>query len=133
MRFLHYATEDCRGGAAKGVYGTHHLLLSRGHASQMVVRDKYSFDDPSVHAVPLSPLKYRLDRIRRRIPGVRPEAFKAKAAFNFDTESLTSDDALFPIPRSDVDLVLIHWITGFLTVRQIRLIHDHYGCPLCWS
>jgi glycosyltransferase involved in cell wall biosynthesis len=130
MRFLHYATEDCRGGAAKAAYYIHHLLLSRGHSSQMVVRDKSSYDDPTVHVVPISPLKYRLDRIRRRLPGLHPPVFKAKAAFNFDTEGLLSDEAFFPISPADVDLVLVHWITGFLTIRQIRLIYDHYRCPV---
>lgn len=130
IHFLHYATEDCRGGAAKAAYATHHLLLSRGHASQMVVRNKYSFDDPTVREVPVSPLKFRLDQVRRKVPGLSPPEFKAKTAFNFDIGSLISDASLFPVPPSDVELVLIHWITGFLTVRHIRRIFDHYGCPI---
>jgi glycosyltransferase involved in cell wall biosynthesis len=55
---------------------------------------------------------------------------QAKAAFNFDAETLLSETALFVVPRAEVDVVLIHWITGFLTVRQIRQIYDHYRCPV---
>lgn len=132
MKFLHFATEDCRGGAAKAAYYIHHLLLQRGHSSRMLVRDRFTFNDLSVTQVAPSSWRYRLQRLRRRIPGAQPHRQPARALFNYDDPTILDPAALLSVPPGEVDVVCLHWITGMLTVRDIRRIHDHYQRPMIW-
>jgi glycosyltransferase involved in cell wall biosynthesis len=132
VNILHYATSDGRGGAANAIYYIHRLFLDRGHKSRLLVRDRSTFDDSTVMQVSVSPWKYRLDRVRRRVPGWRSAERCATGMFNFDDPDLLDDDAFLAVPRAEVDVIFLHWITGFLSTKRIRRIYDHYQRPIVW-
>jgi glycosyltransferase involved in cell wall biosynthesis len=129
VRVLHLSLSDLEGGAAKAAFGTHVALREAGHDSRMLVRSKVS-DDPWVEAVaPLPPWESRRRRLLRRLPLPRPSFPEPTQTFNFDVEQDFDERSLF---RQDADVLCIQRITRFLTVRQIRALHEHYRRPLLW-
>jgi glycosyltransferase involved in cell wall biosynthesis len=129
---LHLSLSDLEGGAARAAYRTHVALRSAGHHSRMLVRRKLSNDRDVELVDPLPPWPSRRRRLRARIPGLRPRTPQATVTFNFDLEESFDPRSLFRLPREYVDVVCLHRITRFLTVRQIRALRDHYRCPLVW-
>jgi glycosyltransferase involved in cell wall biosynthesis len=70
--------------------------------------------------------------VRQALPGLRRHTPTARYTFNFDTEPPIDEAALFAIPRGEVDVICLHWITGLLNARLMRRLHEHYRCPLIW-
>lgn len=129
MNILHFSTHDTEGGAAKAAYRLHTALLEAGHSSTMVVGHKQS-SDQDVQQVPVHLWRSRLGRVRRHIPLIGGP--KATYMFNFDTETFLDARVLYGHQAGAPDVICLHWITGFLTVRAIRRLHDHYQCPFVW-
>lgn len=129
MKILHFSTNDIAGGAAKASYQIHCALRDGGHSSRMIVRYKDS-DDKDVQQVPIHVWRSRLRRVRRRIPLLRGPI--ATYTFNFDIEPHADTRFFYARQRREIDIILLHWITDFLTVRTIREIYDYYQCPIIW-
>lgn len=130
LSVLHFSLSDLEGGAARAALRTHVALRNAGARSHVLVRSKVS-DDPGVEVVdPLPVWESRRRRIRRLLPpGNRlPEPI---ATFNFDVEQDYDERSLHRF-AGDVDVLCLHRITRFLTVRQIRGLYEHYRCPLVW-
>ncbi|MFZ4596601.1 MAG: glycosyltransferase, partial [Verrucomicrobiaceae bacterium] len=52
--------------------------------------------------------------------------------FNFDRNPDLDTSLFFHQPKEKVDVLMIHWITGLLTVEMIYRLHQHYQCPIIW-
>jgi glycosyltransferase involved in cell wall biosynthesis len=133
LSVLHFALSDLEGGAAKAGYRTHTALREAGIDSRLIVRSKVS-DDPHVQAVaPLPRWESRRRRLRAHLPLVRPAPLpEATETFNFDLRQDFDRRSLFALEPGRVDVVCLHRITRFLTVRQIRELYEHYRCPVVW-
>lgn len=129
MKILHFSTEDTAGGAAKAAYRLHTALRDQGHESRMIVRHKHS-QDGDVFQVPATyiPLWKKAARIlKHRIPFLKPPT--TKYTFNLNVEQdIDLQSAL--VEHDNVDIICLHWITNFLTVKNIREIYDHFKCPM---
>jgi len=134
----HFSTEDIEGGAARAAFRLHTALRESGHQSQMIVRGKKSGDDgvmqlPSVSHVPRHGLqRMEFDRLKKRIPGLRPREIKADYMFNFDRPPEVDLQPLFKISPSRGEVICLHWINGLLDTQSIRRIYDHFRAPLVW-
>jgi len=132
MKFLHFATEDVRGGAAQATYQLHLMLIGEGHDSRMLVRRKYGHDS-TVSIIPASAARYRWNALKRRLPFCRPRLPAASYHFNFDRDPQLSDKAFFQTDPSQVDVICLHWIDDLLTVKRIHQICNWYGKPILWT
>jgi len=132
MNSLIFSTEDARGGAAKHIYRLHSLLQSLGHTSRMVVRNKGTCDD-NVVEIPVSSRRYRLSRIQRMLPWGGGRSVPMCGDFDLDVAPVLDRRAMFSFDREQVDIILLFWIAGLLSVRLIRELMDHYRCPVVWG
>ena len=130
MKVLHLATADGgEGGAAKAAHALHRALLDAQYDSRMLVRRKLS-DDATVRAVrPQTSWGSRRRRVRERVRPPRPLP-EATATFNFDLQESFDERSLFEDERPDV--IVVHRITRFLTIRQLARVHCHHRVPLVW-
>ena len=133
MNFLHFATDDVRGGAAKLSYSLHTALLDRGHTSRLMVLRKYLYEARTVIALPVSPWRFRLEKLRRNVIKDRWLRPKVDPPFNFNAEPCVDRHALQRFPVEDVDVICVHWITGFLTTGMIQRLIKHYRKPVLWT
>lgn len=131
LRVLHFATSDLDGGAARGGYRTHSALRRVGVDSQMLVRRKLSIDPTVREVAPIPRWESRRRRVRARLPFVNPRLPQPTETFNFDLPQDFDRRSLFEFSVRP-DVVCLQRITRFLTVRQIRLLYEHYRCPLVW-
>jgi glycosyltransferase involved in cell wall biosynthesis len=129
MKIVHFSTEDIRGGAAKGAYRLHQAIRHAGHFSQMAVRRKWSHD-PDVHRAGYNPWRTTWRRLRRRLPGLRPD--RASFTFNHDLDQGIDLAPLLARLPTEVDLVCLHWVTDFLTTRDIHRLAHWFNAPLAW-
>ena len=128
VRVLHFSLSDLEGGAARAAFRLHAALLATGHHSRMLVRNKVS-NAPGIDAVaPLRPWPSRYRRLRRRFEPRLPEP---TATFNFDVPADFDHDSLL-LEAARPDVLCLHRITRFLTVREIHRLHEYYRCPLVW-
>jgi len=129
---LHVSQSDLEGGAAKAAYSLHRALLGAGIRSAMVVLRKVT-EDPTVHLVsherPWAARRRRLAALALFWRGSLPHAV---STFDYDARQPFDERTLFTVPRQEVDVVCVHRVTRFLTVRQLRHLYDHYGRPLVW-
>lgn len=130
LRILHLATSDLEGGAARAAFRTHVALRRAGADSHLLVRTRRSDDDAVTTVDPLPPWESRRRRLAARLPRGRPRLPEALATFNFDLRQDFDERSLFRF--EGIDIVCFHRITRFLTVAQMRAIHDHYRCPVVW-
>lgn len=130
LSVLHFSLSDLDGGAARAAHATHAALRDAGVRSRMLVRLKSSRDSDVETAAPLSPWQSRRRRLERRLPRRRETHPEPTATFNFDVEQDFDERSL--LRAGGVDALCIHRITRFLTMRQVRLLHEHYRRPLVW-
>jgi glycosyltransferase involved in cell wall biosynthesis len=127
---LHISLSDSEGGAAKAAYAVHAALRRAGHRSRLLVRRRAT-EDADVHEVqPLPVWESRRRRVAARLRPARETLPTPTATFNFDLRQDFDERGLFGF--EGVDVVCVHRITRFLTVEQLRRVHDHYARPLVW-
>jgi glycosyltransferase involved in cell wall biosynthesis len=132
LSVLHLSLSDLEGGAAKAAYMTHAAMRRAGTDSQMIVRNKVT-KDVDVHIPgPIERWESRRRRLRARLPHGRTRLPEPTATFNFDVPQDFDLASVLRLEPGSVDVVLVHRITRFLTVREIAAVHEHYACPLVW-
>jgi glycosyltransferase involved in cell wall biosynthesis len=91
-------------------------------------------DDPDVRQVPahIMPGKYRNMRWRQRLGLHRDSRPLPARMFNFDREPDLDTSVFFQQPKGSVDILMLHWITGLLTVEMIHRLYQHFQCPIVW-
>jgi len=129
MRVLHFSTDDSHGGAAKFAYRLHAALGEWGAESHLVVHTKRT-DDPRVLAARRSWWRAKWHQALRHLPfvGTNHAAF----TFNHDRESGSLLDETYRRFAGKLDLVCLHWITKFLTARQVRELTLRFQAPVLW-
>lgn len=100
----------------------------------MIVRRKKSDDDDVLQLPPVSYSLWRreLNRLKRRIPGLKPREIKADYIFNFHRPPEVDLQPILRIAPSRDEIICLHWINGLLDAQSIRRIHDHFRSPLVW-
>lgn len=132
LRILHMCVHDVVGGAAKAAYRLHTAFQSRGHWSRMMVASKAS-NDPTVLLVEEKRPPF-FTRLRRRLPGLRSQSPRAiDTWFNFDEETDLDRDGFKQFSAEQVDVILLHWISELLTIRDVAMLQEHYQCPVVWT
>ena len=132
MRILQFSTHDMLGGAARAASRVHVALRNAGHPSQMVVRYEQSHD-PDVHQTArISGWRSRLRTLKRLVlrPWEHVPIVTGGYTFNLDVEPHIDTGLFYGYRQGAVDIICLHWITGLLTVAEIRKLHAHYRCPL---
>lgn len=135
MNLLHLSTHDIKGGAAQATYRIHALLSEAGHRSVMAVRRKTS-TDPNVISVGIRSLRKcswpeRIERVRSRLAGGYRVESRPMFTFNRNLAPVPDwESVLKVLPRPDV--VVLHWITGLMTVADIRRLAELVRCPIIW-
>jgi glycosyltransferase involved in cell wall biosynthesis len=131
LTVLHLSTSDLEGGAAKGAFRTHLALTRLGVDSHVLVRRKLSIDARVREVAPARRWESRRRRVRARLPLLNPRLPEPTETFNFDLTQDFDHRSLFAFGTRP-DVVCVHRITRFLTVRQIRQLYEHYRRPLVW-
>lgn len=134
MRILHFSTDDITGGAAKAAYRLHSALGEVGHESQMIVLRKRSDDDRVFQVPPSEPRPWasRIERLRKRVPGLRRQPPIANYTFNLDLQPQINLPALLASQAQSPEIICLHWVTGLLDVQAIRRLYDQFRCPIVW-
>jgi glycosyltransferase involved in cell wall biosynthesis len=80
----------------------------------------------------VAPLPVWESRRRRAAARLRPPPPlpEATATFNFDLPQDFDERSL--LDQDTPDVICVHRITRFLTVRQLARLHEHYRRPLVW-
>lgn len=129
MKVLHVSAADTAGGAARAALRLHRALLTAGHDSTMLVRNRRS-DTPGVVAP--------LGRVGRRLAHWRALAGERISGLLQDPSStghrslnlLPSPGLLAAIERSDADVVNLHWIAGeTMSIEDIGALRK----PVVWT
>jgi glycosyltransferase involved in cell wall biosynthesis len=131
MRFLHFSTSDGPGGAGKAAYRLHSALCNAANDSRMFVRNRTKDQARNVHVVPTSLLAAQLRRLQRHLPIVSRQ--RSRFTFNYDQSPAIRWQRILKSATQRPDAVCLHWVAEFLTTKTIRLIHDHFRCPLLWT
>lgn len=126
LNILHFSTSDANGGAAQAAFRLHRALAAAGQSSKLIVRQKLT-DAGDVEEVPphLNVWRARARRLTRRFPPTGPPAF------DLDVTPDIERDRFYR--QGDVDVLVLHFVTRLLTVREIRRLHEHYGVPVVWA
>ena len=121
MRFVHVATNDIAGGAARAAYRIHSGLRKIGYDSVMFVARRTSDDPTVVQYRPPMDLCNRAYRVARgryvEHSLLRYEAARLVGYDNFtDDRALCGRDWFKQLPSCDV--INLHWIAGFVDYRR---------------
>lgn len=133
MNILHLSTADNTGGAAMATYQIHSLLREAGHCSKMAVQKKSSYDPDviSVNAKLWNRFNWAEWSERCRLRLARGHNIRPLRMFNLNRAPLYDWDAILEaIPKPDV--LFLHWITGLITIADIRRLAERINCPIVW-
>ena len=135
---FHLSTDDIAGGAAIAAFRLHRALngldAGEGLRSRMLVKRKKS-DDDDVIAIPWAPgnpWKARAERLRQRIPLLRPETVRASYTFNFDAPPEVDQEALARQVAAPGAVLYLHWMSTFLDLRALRRLWERTRAALFW-
>ncbi len=133
MNILHLSTADNIGGAAMATYQIHSLLREAGYCSKIAVRKRNSYDPDVVRVRPKPWNRFNWaelsEKCRSRLAG--GHNVRALRVFNLNQAPLLDWDVILEaIPKPDV--LFLHWITGLITVADIRRLAKRINCPIVW-
>lgn len=136
LNILHFSIQDCGGGGGgyDAAFRLHRNIQSAGLRSCMVVAQKES-NDSSVYRLPQSGLiseriRSCIDRflLKRKHRYYRPSDY-----FKLDHSELLSARKLNFILPFVPDLIIAHWITGFVTAKTLAQVGSYFGVPVVWN
>lgn len=121
---LHFATNDF-GGAGKASLRIHIAHLSAGWDSRMFVLNKTSKER---NVFKLDRKTSRLRRVFKKI--VYTILYRRK----YLMYSVLDNNHLLKIPKvdSNIDMIFIHWVAGFISPKDIKILHEIYNAPVYW-
>jgi glycosyltransferase involved in cell wall biosynthesis len=133
MKVLHLATQDKVGGGADAAYRLHCNMRSTGLDSCMVVLHKKS-DDPDVvdvasHLSAVGKLRQSLYAIQQRLMW---RLFHMSAYFYIDTPKVVSANRLVDMFPFRPDVIVAHWVSGFVNATTLRDLNRITGAPILW-
>lgn len=150
MKILHLSTGDNR-GAFTAAYRTHKNLLDSGHISKLFVADKKTKDIDIAQIKKVAHYFWRflsiLDKIFLRL--FLKEDIRKKHCFFFDYPHAFIKRSMDSLFSEEFDLIIVYYVSNFLSVEQIKAISQHYkakvafylmdmgpmtgGCHYAWS
>lgn len=135
MRVLHFSTKDLIPGATKAAYEIHRSLIASTIDSIFYTMEKKS-NDETVHLLtPYSKtcVNSILFRIYRKYVTSRKFALrKINYGFNDDRGSNIDFRSVFALGSDTIDLIMLHYVAGFLTSNKIRRLSEYFQCPIVW-
>lgn len=129
MNVLHLSTGDSK-GAFYGAYRTHINLQRYGHDSTMFVVEKTSNDESviSVEHIRHKVINFFIKLIRRSLVRWNDVENKYYLFYN----STFSLNKLFKSYKKKPDLIIIYYVSGFLSDYDIYIIQKKYQCPVAF-
>ncbi|MFX0567174.1 glycosyltransferase [Kosakonia cowanii] len=129
LNILHLSTGDDR-GAFFGAYRTHINLQRFGHKSVMYVAEKTSNDENVYSASPKKIFAAKLFyKIVRRLL-VRRNTDKDRAYLLYGTTFSVKD--ITRQVKFKPDLIMVYYVSGFLSDTDIEKIQKHYDAPVAF-
>lgn len=129
MNFLHLAAAD-HGGAGIAAWRMHDGLRSLGHRSHMLVLNRRT-DDDDVVALPASASGFRL----RRIVQKTWLKLSSRPDYYFQNQLLSPKlgaDELQRCVGLKPDVIVIHFISHFVSPDDVLALHQATGAPVLW-
>jgi glycosyltransferase involved in cell wall biosynthesis len=135
MKILHLATQDNSGGGGgfDAAYRLHCNMRSAGQDSCMVVLHKKS-DDPDVvdvknHLSVFGKIRQYACAIQRRH---MRRKFRMSPDFNIDSQEVVRASWLVKTFPFQPDVVIAHWVSGFVNAATLRDLSHITGVPILW-
>jgi glycosyltransferase involved in cell wall biosynthesis len=135
VKILHLSTEDkgAGGGGFDASYRLHINMLAAGVDSRMMVLSKNS-SDPTV--VSVGRQLTLVDKLRLNWARVikRCLQFKLGASpyFHFVSQETISADRVIALLPFQPDVIIVHWVSNFLTARGMHLLGAVTKAPVLW-
>lgn len=128
-KILHFSTFD-HGGAGKAAYRLHRNFLSAGFQSKMAVFNK---QEPDKDVFEIGTVSYT-SRLYTFLSKVRLKFF-SNQDYYFQNQSrsiLKSTDVLMRSINYQPDLIILHWVSNFISLDDIKQISQAYRVPVIW-
>jgi glycosyltransferase involved in cell wall biosynthesis len=134
MKILHLAIQDNSGGGGgyDAAYRLHCNMRSAGQVSCMVVLRKNS-DDPDV--VDVTSHLSAFDKIRLYAFAIQlrfMRRFRMSPYFNIDSQESVPASRLEKIFPFQPDVIIAHWVSGFVSAATLRDLNRITGAPILW-
>lgn len=131
-KVLHLSSHD-NGGAGRAAYGLHCNFKRSGHESCLVVQYKTRDEKDVIQAIP--GLMHRIvNRLGRQFSRTRKAEF-LKDYYFFNAEEratyFPTGDLLRLVPFKP-DIIVAHWISGFINSRNLYELGKLTGATVCW-
>ncbi len=122
MKILIINTAEKKGGAAVACHRLHEALLSNGHQSKMLVREKSS-NDPSVYEFSDSTIRKKINLFFFFLELFILRFFKKKG-FDFSLPWFGPDLANHPLVL-EADVIHLHWVqNSYVTLKTIKKLQS---------
>ena len=133
MKILHFSTQDIGGGAFDAAYRLHQNLLLNGHESSMVVLRKLSNDERVVDfSLALGARARVLEVLAKIIKRLKIFLYKPGYYFRFYDEKIYSSKSLVDSFQFTPEIIIFHWTSNFICLKNIKEIFDIVDVPMYW-
>jgi glycosyltransferase involved in cell wall biosynthesis len=128
LKILHISYSDSNGGAARAAYRLNCAINEYGYDSKMYVIHKGCKDDKIVAITQNSITLKVYNKFADRVINYRRKKWKTKNPITH-TFGLRSKGLAKQINNSNADLINLHWISGMLSIKDIKKIRK----PIIWT
>ena len=136
MKILHLATQDKGGGGGgfDAAYRLHSHMRSAGLSSMMAVLHKNTKDKD---VLDVGRYLSRFDRLRRYFYQTRRRLmirfFRMSPYFiSIESQGIVESSCLASMFPFQPDIIIAHWVSGFVTTSTLRDLHKITGAPILW-
>lgn len=133
MKVIHLSTDDVGGGAADAAYRLHKNMVALDISSHMIVLHKKS-SDPGVTAVstPFNFIQKIFSRCLAYTKTFLGLSRKSSTYFYKAPSSPISASRLIELFPFTPDLIVLHWVSNFITPGTMRELSLKTKIPLAW-
>lgn len=127
------------GGAGIAAVRFHRLLLQHGMTSEMLfyktkggeIEDSIKGINPSFFWKLNRVIVESLHDLSLRLKGYSPQDKYAFFAIH-ETNSFVREDDITQLVTKAPDVIVLHWVSGFVNARLAFFLSEHYNCPVVW-
>ncbi|MEL6949435.1 MAG: glycosyltransferase [Pseudomonadota bacterium] len=127
---LHLASVDY-GGAGRASLRVHQALMRNGVASRLLVRDSRS-GVADVHAVSSTQPRLRLPRKVLQVAMRRIRFSERFHMYSVADRTFLGDCTEVRSDGFQPQAILLHWVADFVSLSDIKRLHEQYSCPVFW-
>src|SRR5437868_4597860 len=131
LKIVHFSTEGAQGGAGRAAYNIHRSLLGTGCDSWMVVANNSKPESRILNGYGGSVRGRIRNSIIQRAQTRLLSEINPRSTF-FPDRYATIDLAKLALPMIP-EIIHLHWVSRFLTSRQIRGLWERYRTPIVWT